>query len=1110
MEERKAKRKSPKSFSAHSTQVANAKKNAIPASKSTGFSNPAAQSTSQRPKLKRVMKEKNKPPGGEGKGAQTTPIQHSFLTDVSDVQEMERGLLSLLNDFHSGKLQAFGNECSIEQMEHVRGMQEKLARLNLELYGELEELPEDKRKAASDANLDRLLSDLEELNSSMYPLPTINNVKFLIYSSGSLKWKKYFAEMSFGNFPQKSLEVESFHTRFSTWTPVNNQPLNRQLFQERVTLISHWFDLWTNKQRQEFLFTILSQCSKSQLRFIQGWFSERKQVARVDFSTVLPRSISLYIFSFLNPKDLCAAAQVSWPWKFLTEQDCLWMPKCTKFGWFLPYTPAQNEYGAWKQHYIACVSSLDWLTPREAAAVYGTLNEPKTEDEEFKERQREKCLRKVIWEKIAFRKKELFKARPPWLSGTRCTGCLKSMSLPSGPRMWRDGAGFYEALERQLVLASLDALPKRSNLSGSHPYPLLLKKNHHGVGRTDDSSSCALQPHVILISSKIPAYEMVVESVKVGVVAMPYEHSGMTLEGLLHLTDRALQGQKARRLGIFSGGNSREIDLLQGYKICIKNLLCPEVRDFWEKLGSCVATEEEGGRVDFFVPLGASEAGIEVLSQLSQLTGTFFSAPTGIATGSYQHILSDWLGPQQDRPSPSDYFSESKLQAWTSFTDSLEDTLKSVRKELHPLFKNLQKSISGRIIGQFMFDTLSMASILNNQDTAQALADGLMELSREGSERSAIEGNSQDTKSSPSQRDLNMEVLLKLERKLQMDSVEKRTQVVRELLQSERQYVQMLGIVRDVYTRPLRAALSSNRAILSASNIHIIFSDTLRILNLNREFLDNLRDRLQEWSPVQCVGEIFIKFGRQLNTYTNFFNNYPVVLKTIEKCREMTPAFRAFLKRHDKTIVTKMLSLPELLLYPSRRFEEYIHLLYALRLHTPTGHTDRGDLTTAIDQIKKYKDYIDQIKENIKMREQLSDVQTIISGCPTLSEVNRYLIKIQDVVQLHCCDETMDFSLRLYEQIRDLSLFLFNDVLLITSRGTSHTPFERTSKTTYQFIASMVLPSMLIEDIPDSKYIKNAFILQGSKCEWICATEVVDDKFLWLSVLQTAIRSSMK
>jgi hypothetical protein len=54
-------------------------------------------------------------------------------------------------------------------------------------------------------------------------------------------------------------------------------------------------------------------------------------------------------------------------------------------------------------------------------------------------------------------------------------------------------------------------------------------------------------------------------------------------------------------------------------------------------------------------------------------------------------------------------------------------------------------------------------------------------------------------------------------------------------------------------------------------------------------------------------------------------------------------------------------SLPELLLCPSRRFEEYLHLLYALRLHTPVGHGDREDLTTAIDQMKKYKGHIDQV-----------------------------------------------------------------------------------------------------------------------------------------------------
>ena len=85
----------------------------------------------------------------------------------SEVPETEKGLLGLLNDFHSGKLQAFGNQCSTEQMDCVQGMREKLASFSLALYwSELEELLEDERKTASDSVLDGLLSDSGELTSS--------------------------------------------------------------------------------------------------------------------------------------------------------------------------------------------------------------------------------------------------------------------------------------------------------------------------------------------------------------------------------------------------------------------------------------------------------------------------------------------------------------------------------------------------------------------------------------------------------------------------------------------------------------------------------------------------------------------------------------------------------------------------------------------------------------------------------------------------------------------------------------------------------------------------------------------------------------------------------
>ncbi|XP_061111140.1 coiled-coil domain-containing protein 28A [Conger conger] len=162
MEERKLKRKSPRSSTNQPVAPTSARKNAT-SGRSLAFG-------SQKTKYKRGARDKPRSQGLSAKAPQSAPIQHSFLTDVSDVQEMEKGLLSLLNDFHSGKLQAFGNECSIDQMEHVREMQEKLARLHFDLYGEVDEMPQEQRRGASDSNMDKLLLNLEELSSSIQKL----------------------------------------------------------------------------------------------------------------------------------------------------------------------------------------------------------------------------------------------------------------------------------------------------------------------------------------------------------------------------------------------------------------------------------------------------------------------------------------------------------------------------------------------------------------------------------------------------------------------------------------------------------------------------------------------------------------------------------------------------------------------------------------------------------------------------------------------------------------------------------------------------------------------------------------------------------------------------
>ena len=56
-------------------------------------------------------------------------------------------------------------------------------------------------------------------------------------------------------------------------------------------------------------------------------------------------------------------------WCYVLLQDEIWMPMCLQHGWFMPYTPASNEYGAWKSHYIACISTLNAMPDSKQVAT---------------------------------------------------------------------------------------------------------------------------------------------------------------------------------------------------------------------------------------------------------------------------------------------------------------------------------------------------------------------------------------------------------------------------------------------------------------------------------------------------------------------------------------------------------------------------------------------------------------------------------------------------------------------------------------------------------------------------------------------------------------------
>lgn len=164
--------------------------------------------------------------------------------------------------------------------------------------------------------------------------------------------------------PPKNAEGAKLQTKMSTWTPLNHPLMNDKVFEERRALLGKWFDKWSDAQRRRILCDLLEGCSVSQLRFCSGHLQGKAPRDSVDFSAVLPRVLSLYVFSFLDPRSLCRCAQVSWHWKTLTELDQLWMPKCLRFGWYINFSPTPFEQGVWKRQYIEMVKELHVTRPK--------------------------------------------------------------------------------------------------------------------------------------------------------------------------------------------------------------------------------------------------------------------------------------------------------------------------------------------------------------------------------------------------------------------------------------------------------------------------------------------------------------------------------------------------------------------------------------------------------------------------------------------------------------------------------------------------------------------------------------------------------------------------
>ncbi|XP_067946069.1 epithelial cell-transforming sequence 2 oncogene-like [Watersipora subatra] len=1023
-------------------------------------------------------------------------------------------------------------------------------------------------------------------------------------------------------------------THNSAWTPVNHKPSNDQIFLERRELITHWFDLWTDSQRKRFLDVILKKCGKSQLLFTHNWFEAKAVLTRVDPTTVLPRFLTLYIFSMLDAKTLSRASQVSWAWKFIAEQDCLWRPKCARFGWYLPYRPTSTEYGSWKKHYIHCVLNLDLATNEDA--MYRSLTEAQKMAALYERMDivdgghRVKPL--PISEDAA---REILNSRPPWYGSSKSTKDiehankallygfnpndpaaddhtlkhhnkfgqlrtrsrsattpnsafgLKSKSRRSTHRsisVGPDGREVKVKLSEVTISKYHKALEKALNELKSRPWEPVNNHARSGVANSDDYGYTASggqrrvktkNPRIVFISSRVPAAEMLHDAVKNEVYPIPYEYEGTTIDNLIDRLQKLLDGQLATSIALVAHSTQPgELCLTQSNIVTLDKLDEEQNVWFFQNLANHTLASKDGGSIDIFCPLAASEPGTEMLIQLNILSGHKFTAPTGVS-GQWNQWYCDWYGYTNITPTDL-YFQMCKVQQWSAMAEVVTEAIEHTRHELRPYFEQNKSEVMSQLTGQIVTDAMALGNIHGLSRVAPIITESLTLL---GTQHNAdplefvtqffLEKLKERKKTSLSKsfdgeeekRDLDKDVteLGEKEGSLMNDSYsetflttgrnistlstskemtalrrrkgaftsslstmpqaeyadhpDRRFVTAKEILSTETSYNQELDIVKRIFVVPLKRSIESNRAVVANSTLQQLFSDIMIIHDINKEFLSELKLRTRDWSASQCIGEVFVKFAVRLGSYMNYIAQYPSILLTFDREIEVNPGFRAFLKRQEGTPATKMKGLHQFYLAPILRITAYVRLLSWMKANTPRDNPDREDITSALNQFKQVDTIIRQTRSRIQRDRKLVSISRMIEGCPQLLEANRMFILRQDfslMVAQSRNAASMPHDSRLYTHVEDIGLFLFNDALMFTHVLTGHHAFERSVSKTYLFKASVSLVGLRVKDLPDSRYMRNAFKLTCDTEEWILSSETHEMKFEFLNSLESSIKTAIQ
>ncbi|KAL3969938.1 nerve growth factor, beta [Sarotherodon galilaeus] len=313
--------------------------------------------------------------------------------------------------------------------------------------------------------------------------------------------------------------------------------------------------------------------------------------------------------------------------------------------------------------------------------------------------------------------------------------------------------------------------------------------------------------------------------------------------------------------------------------------------------------------------------------------------------------------------------------------------------------------------------------------------------------------------------------------------------IAKELLTTERTYVKDLEVV----TVSFQSAVGQDEATPDSLK-DAIFSTFEPLHKFHTGFLREVEQRLALWEgrsnahikgDYQRIGDVLLKNLQDLKPLTANLSKQSEILLELEKACKASRRLEGLCRDFELQKVC-YIPLNVFILRPLHRLIHYKQILERLCKHYPATHVDFRDCRAALADVSEV---VDQLQGSLIKMENL---QKLLELKKDLIGVDNLVVPGREFIRLGCLSKLSGKGLQ------QRMFFLFNDVILYTSRG-------MTATNQFKVHGQLPLHGMTIRESEDEWGVPHAFTLVGQRQSVVVAASSLVEMEKWMEDVKMAI-----